>query len=116
MLTDYERLPEFVPNLDICERVAGAPRGRTRIRQRGASQSLYWRLEAGATLEVTEVRGSLGRRELRFSMVEGDFKAGPSCVAIIRATAGQALCLDTSSACLLRYLPERSLSCGTQVR
>ena len=42
--------------------------------QRGCSQGTLWRLAAEAVLEVSEVRGGLGIRELRFHMVEGDFK------------------------------------------
>ena len=38
VLTDYDRLAEFVPNLAHCERVGGAPPGRIRLRQRGCSQ------------------------------------------------------------------------------
>ena len=38
VLTDYDRLANFVPNLAQCERVGGAPPGRIRIRQRGCSQ------------------------------------------------------------------------------
>ena len=46
--------------------------------QRACSQSLLWRLEAEAVLEVVEEAqaGVLGRREVRFSLVEGDFKVG----------------------------------------
>ena len=44
MLTDYDRLATFVPNLAQCERVGGAPPGRIRIRQRGCSQvgDVFW--------------------------------------------------------------------------
>lgn len=44
------------------------------LRQRGCSQGVLWRLEAEALLEVEEVRLPLGRREARFSMLEGDFQ------------------------------------------
>jgi hypothetical protein len=44
VLTDYDRLATFVPNLAQCERVGGAPPGRIRIRQRGCSQvgDVFW--------------------------------------------------------------------------
>lgn len=74
VLTDYEALPSFIPNLERCERLANAPPGRIRLRQLGCSQGALWRLEAEAVLEVEEVAGPLGRREARFTMVEGDFK------------------------------------------
>lgn len=48
--------------------------------QAGCSQSLFLRLEARATLDVQEVEGPLGRRELRFSMIESEsFKVLPCC-------------------------------------
>ena len=78
MLTDYNRLADFVPNLEYCERVAGGPAGKQRLRQRACSQSLYWRLQAEAVLDVHEVHRSLGRRELHFTMVEGDFQVRSS--------------------------------------
>ncbi|KAK9862967.1 hypothetical protein WJX84_003842 [Apatococcus fuscideae] len=74
VLTDYERLPEFVPNLESCEREPCRRVGRTRLRQRGCSQSLFWRLEAEAVLEVEEAETGGGQREIRFHLVEGDFK------------------------------------------
>jgi len=52
VLTDYEHLADFVPNLESCERLPGGRPTRYRLRQRGCSQSLYWRLEAGAVLDV----------------------------------------------------------------
>lgn len=70
MLTDYDRLVEFVPNLDVCERLPGGTATRYRLRQQGCSQSLYLRLEASAVLDVQEVRGAMGRRELCFVMIE----------------------------------------------
>lgn len=59
---------------------------QTWIRQRGCSQGVLWRLEAEAVMEVEEARLPLGRREARFSMIEGDFKAsaGLGCVAAAR--------------------------------
>ena len=46
------------------------------IRQRGCSQGVLWRLEAQALLEVEEAKLPLGRREARFTMLEGDFQVG----------------------------------------
>ena len=143
VLTDYERLAEFVPNLERCVRLPRGPNGRVRLRQarsavgalllllrnqrlaavtgsqllaccirlsqaievrgkrtrflyavlitypgeccaqRGCSQGTLWRLAAEAVLEVSEARGGLGVRELRFHMIEGDFKVcrrSRSCV------------------------------------
>lgn len=74
VLTGYNTLADFVPNLDICERVSGAPPGKQRLRQRACSQSLYWRLQAEAILDVQKVVRTQDRRELHFTMVEGDFQ------------------------------------------
>lgn len=70
VLTDYDRLVEFVPNLEVCEKLLGGTATRYRLRQKGCSQSLYIRLEASAVLDVQEVSGVMGRRELRFTMIE----------------------------------------------
>ena len=43
---------------------------RYRLQQRACSQGLFLRLEASALLDVQELRGPLGRRELRFTMLE----------------------------------------------
>ncbi len=72
VLTDYSRLTEYVPNLDVCERLKGGTKTRYRLRQAGCSQSLFLRLEASAVLDVQEVEGTMGRRELRFSMIESE--------------------------------------------
>lgn len=74
VLTDYESLPSFVPNLEKCERLPTSTQGRILLRQQGCSQSGLWRLEAEAILEVEEIQGPLGRREARFFMIKGDFK------------------------------------------
>ncbi len=82
VLTDYSRLTEYVPNLDVCERLKGGTKTRYRLRQAGCSQSLFLRLEASAVLDVQEVEGTMGRRELRFSMIESEnFKVWPSHVS-----------------------------------
>ena len=61
VLTDYDHLADFVPNLDSCERLPGGRPTRYRLRQHGCSQSLFWRLEAGAELDV-QVRLTGGDR------------------------------------------------------
>lgn len=98
VLTGYNTLADFIPNLDLCERVAGAPPGKQRLRQRACSQSLYWRLQAEAILDVQQVVRTLGRRELHFVMVEGDFQVRFACTITIFqkhiATLGN-LAMDT---------------------
>lgn len=74
MLTDYEALPSFVPNLERCERLPSRSPGKILLRQVACSQGGLWRLEAEAMLEVEEVLGPLGRKEARFNALSGDFK------------------------------------------
>lgn len=106
VLTNYERLADFVPNLEACERLPSPRPGRVLMRQRGCSQGVLWRLEAEAVMEVEEVRGPLGRREARFTMLEGDFKVGAARGAAGRARAwGQGTAYGAcsgSAAALLR--------------
>jgi hypothetical protein len=58
VLTDYDKLHEFIPNLEASERLPCEVPGRVRLRQRGVSQSLFWRLEATALLELEERPGT----------------------------------------------------------
>lgn len=73
VLTNYEALPTFVPNLERCERLPSQSPGVILLRQLGCSQSILWRLEAEALLEVVEIDKSSWRKEVQFRMVEGDF-------------------------------------------
>jgi len=74
VLTDYEALPTFIPNLDFCERLPSRSPGKLLLRQVACSQGALWRLEAEAVLEVEEVQGPMGRREVRFTAIKGDFQ------------------------------------------
>ncbi|CAH9109864.1 unnamed protein product [Cuscuta europaea] len=73
-LTDYERLADFVPNLVSSKRIPCPYPGRIWLEQRGVQQALYWHIEARVVLDLQECISSESMRELRFSMVEGDFK------------------------------------------
>ncbi|KAL4523963.1 hypothetical protein Ndes2437A_g00525 [Nannochloris sp. 'desiccata'] len=48
VLTDYEALPTFIPNLDYCERLPSRSPGKLLLRQVACSQGALWRLEAEA--------------------------------------------------------------------
>ena len=74
VLTAYEALPSFVPNLDRCEKLPSSKPGSIRLRQVGCSQSVLWRLEAEAEMEIEEKEKSGWRKEVHFRMVEGDFE------------------------------------------
>ncbi|KAL6338799.1 hypothetical protein AAG906_023949 [Vitis piasezkii] len=71
-LTDYERLADFIPNL-VCRIPCPHP-GRIWLEQRGFQRALYWHIEARVVLDLQEVPNAANDRELRFSMVDGDFK------------------------------------------
>ncbi|MEM6251987.1 MAG: SRPBCC family protein [Cyanobacteria bacterium P01_D01_bin.156] len=69
ILTDYERLSEFVPNLTT-SRLLSHPDDGIRLEQIGAQCFLNFKFCARVILDMTESFP----RELGFSMVEGDFK------------------------------------------
>ncbi|MEA5462177.1 SRPBCC family protein [Leptothoe sp. PORK10 BA2] len=69
VLTDYESLADFVPNLTT-SRLLGRPDGGIRLEQIGAQCFLNFKFCARVILDMTEVFP----REIGFSMVEGDFK------------------------------------------
>ncbi|KAL8546764.1 hypothetical protein ACS0TY_006474 [Phlomoides rotata] len=73
-LTDYERLADFIPNLVSSRRIPCPHLGRIWLEQRGLQRALYWHIEARVVLDLQELFNSEKDRELRFSMVDGDFK------------------------------------------
>uniref|UniRef100_A0A0D9ZFI4 Coenzyme Q-binding protein COQ10 START domain-containing protein n=1 Tax=Oryza glumipatula TaxID=40148 RepID=A0A0D9ZFI4_9ORYZ len=74
VITDYERLAEFIPNLVHSGRIPCPHQGRVWLEQRGLQQALYWHIEARVVLDLKEVPDAVNGRELHFSMVDGDFK------------------------------------------
>lgn len=78
VITDYDHLADFVPNLVSSKRVPSSKPGSIHLKQLGCSQSIFWRLEAEAVLECEEIQRVMGAKELRFKAVEGDFKVSKS--------------------------------------
>ncbi|KAL1196324.1 hypothetical protein V5N11_005467 [Cardamine amara subsp. amara] len=74
VLTDYERLADFIPNLVCSGRIPCPLPGRIWLEQRGLQRALYWHIEARVVLDLHECPDSPNGRELHFSMVDGDFK------------------------------------------
>ncbi|DBB03663.1 TPA: hypothetical protein ACH3X3_010990 [Trebouxia sp. C0006] len=74
VITDYDHLADFVPNLIASKRLPITTPGRIHLQQLGCSQSVFWRLEAEAVLECVEIHKAMGAKELRFKAIEGDFK------------------------------------------
>lgn len=74
VLTDYEKLAEFIPNLVRSERIPCPFPDRVWLLQQGMQQALYWQIEAKVVLDLQEVPLSSDGKELRFEMIDGDFK------------------------------------------
>ncbi|CAN1835978.1 hypothetical protein LINPERHAP1_LOCUS34608 [Linum perenne] len=74
VLTDYERLADFIPNLTSSGRIPCPHPGRIWLEQRGLQRALYWHIEARVVLDLQELPISDDCHELHFSMVDGDFK------------------------------------------
>jgi ribosome-associated toxin RatA of RatAB toxin-antitoxin module len=70
VLTDYEKLAEFIPNLSKSCRIPH-PEGGIRIEQVGVQNLRIVTFSARVVLDMTEEFQSA----VRFQMVEGDFKA-----------------------------------------
>lgn len=68
VLTDYDRLAEFIPNL-VESRVIGHENGRKLVRQVGSQKLLFAKFSATVVLAVEEIFPE----QLRFQKVEGDF-------------------------------------------
>lgn len=69
ILTDYENLANFIPNL-TASRLLPRPGGGIRLEQIGAQCFLNFKFCARVVLDMTE----RFPQELGFSMIEGDFK------------------------------------------
>lgn len=69
VLTDYDNLASFIPNL-ACSKRLSHPEGGIRLEQMGSQCFLNIKFCARVVLDMVEAFP----RELRFSMVEGDFR------------------------------------------
>ncbi|KAG0631523.1 hypothetical protein M758_1G260500 [Ceratodon purpureus] len=74
VLTDYGRLAEFIPNLTRSEQIPCPHPGRKWLLQEGKQTAMYWQIEARVVLDLEELPDAKDGKELRFSMVDGDFK------------------------------------------
>ncbi|WDD32841.1 SRPBCC family protein [Nostoc sp. UHCC 0926] len=69
VLTDYEALPDFLPNLAM-SRLIEHPNGGIRLEQVGSQRLLNFNFWARVVLDLEECFP----KEINFRMVEGDFK------------------------------------------
>ncbi len=70
VLIDYEALADFIPNLAKSQRLSH-PESGVRIEQIGVKNALFLKFSARVVLDMVEEFP----HTIRFSMVEGDFKA-----------------------------------------
>lgn len=68
VLTDYNRLAEFIPNL-VESRVIGDDNGRKLVRQVGSQKVLFAQFSAAVVLAIEEVFP----HQVRFQKTQGDF-------------------------------------------
>lgn len=78
VLTDYEALSEFIPNLECSQRIEH-PADGIRVEQIGSQRALKMKFSARVVLDMEEQFPEA----LNFNMVEGDFKGfeGQWCLA-----------------------------------
>lgn len=104
ILTDYDHLADFIPNLATSRRIAH-PHGGIRIEQVGTQSLLKFKFCARVVLDMIEQFP----HRLNFEMVEGDFKAfsGSWILQPIETTeAATQLCYQVS------VLPPRTMPIG----
>lgn len=70
VLTDYESLPEFVPNLAKSQRLEHPDGDKVRLEQVGKQRLLKMNFSARVVLDLVE----MPPERIEFEMVEGDFK------------------------------------------
>ena len=97
VLTDYENLSRFIPNLSTSELIQR--QGQTvRLQQVGSQQLLGLRFSAQVQLELTEFRQD---GLLQFRMVKGDFRRFEGSWQIRRRPDGSSLLYElTVQGCL----------------
>lgn len=71
VLTDYEALPEFIPNLETSQRLEHPQGEKVRLEQVGKQKLLKLNFSARVVLDLEEAHPE----RIDFEMVEGDFKA-----------------------------------------
>lgn len=70
VLTDYESLPEFVPNLEKSQRLEHPEGDKVRLEQVGKQRLWKMNFSARVVLDLVE----MPQERIDFEMVEGDFK------------------------------------------
>lgn len=106
VLTDYDALASFLPNLSKCQRLPH-PTGGIRLEQIGSQRLLRVNFSARVVLDLDEVFPS----EVRFTLVEGDFKQFEGCWRLTRSPLPQHREATTLSYQVLVW-PRRTMPVG----
>ena len=110
ILTDYDRLSDFIPNLAKSRRIAH-PQGGIRIEQVGTQSLLKLKFCARVVLDMVEHFP----HQLDFCMVEGDFKQFSGSWTLQPVASGSQLCgskLCTELCYVIVVLPPRTMPVG----
>jgi ribosome-associated toxin RatA of RatAB toxin-antitoxin module len=105
ILTDYDHLADFIPNLTESQRIAH-PEGGIRLVQVGAQCFLNVKFCARVVLDMVESFP----KELKFSMVEGDFRQFEGCWRLEPISSGDLA--NTQLSYDLVVLPPRAMPAG----
>lgn len=98
ILTDYDRLADFIPNLAKSQRIEH-PHGGIRIEQVGTQALLRFKFCARVVLDMVEQFP----HQIGFNMVEGDFKSFCGSWTLQASAVGTELCYTVS------ILPPRTM-------
>lgn len=101
VLTDYETLADFIPNLARSQRLEH-PTGGIRLEQVGTQRLLNFNFSARVILDLEE----RFPQEISFQMIEGDFKdfSGSWCLEPLLAQQ-----VGTNLKYIVRVLPKRTM-------
>jgi ribosome-associated toxin RatA of RatAB toxin-antitoxin module len=105
VLTDYEALPDFLPNL-AKSRIIEHPNGGIRLEQIGSQRLLNFKFSARVVLDLEECFP----KEINFRMVEGDFKGFSGSWCLEPYSLGE--CLGTNLCYTIQVWPKLTMPVG----
>ncbi|MBG1263523.1 SRPBCC family protein [Nostoc commune] len=105
VLTDYEALPDFLPNL-AKSRLIEHPNGGIRLEQVGSQRLLNFNFSARVVLDLEEYFP----KEINFRMVEGDFKGFSGSWCLEPYSLGEYI--GTNLCYTIQIWPKRTMPVG----
>ncbi|MEH2379049.1 MAG: SRPBCC family protein [Nostoc sp.] len=105
VLTDYEALPDFLPNL-AKSRLIEHPNGGIRLEQVGSQRLLNFNFSARVVLDLEEYFP----KEINFRMVEGDFKDFSGSWCLEPYSLGEYI--GTNLCYIIQVWPKRTMPVG----